>query len=149
MHSADGNICVVYNGEIYNFRSIQDDLKDMHEFVTSTDMEVVAPLFQKHGLDFPNQMEGMFGLAVLDKPAKKLHLIRDRIGIKPVFLAQADKAIVFSSDINSILESGFVAPELNEDAVSNYFNYRFGALGTDSFFKNIRSRKIREIDKNQ
>ncbi|MCB0754987.1 MAG: asparagine synthase (glutamine-hydrolyzing) [Flavobacteriales bacterium] len=139
LFSKDGNIAMVGNGEIYNFRTIQDELKDFHQFTTRTDMEVVAPLYQKYGLDFPNRMEGMFGLAVLDKAESKLHLIRDRIGIKPLFIAQTDNAIVFSSDINSILASGHVVPELNEQAVSNYFNYRFGALGCDTFFKNIRS----------
>ena len=138
LFSKDQTIAMVGNGEIYNFRSVQEELKDIHQFTTTTDMEVVAPLFQKYGLDFPNHMEGMFGLAVLDKPSNRLHLIRDRIGIKPVFLAQTEKAIVFSSDINSILTSGMVNPELNQEAVSNYFNYRFGALGADSFFRNIR-----------
>ncbi|MFT4524222.1 MAG: asparagine synthase (glutamine-hydrolyzing) [Bacteroidia bacterium] len=145
LFSRDQTIAMVGNGEIYNFRSVQDELKDIHDFTTTTDMEVVAPLFQKYGLDFPNKMEGMFGLAILDKPNNRLHLIRDRIGIKPVFLAQTDSAIVFSSDINSILASGKIEPELNPEAVSTYFNYRFGALGSDSFFKNIRSLMPGEI----
>jgi asparagine synthase (glutamine-hydrolysing) len=145
LFSADGKVAMVGNGELYNYRSLQKELADIHQFSTTTDMEVVAPLFHKYGLDFPTKMEGMFGLAILDKPNNKLHLIRDRIGIKPLFIAQTDSAIVFSSDINSIIDSGKVNVSINENAMSNYFNYRFGALGTESFFKEIRSLMPGEI----
>ncbi|MFT5918433.1 MAG: asparagine synthase (glutamine-hydrolyzing), partial [Granulosicoccus sp.] len=145
LFSTDKNVAMVGNGEIYNFRPLQKELADIHQFSTTTDMEVIAPLFQKYGLDFPTKMEGMFGLAVFDKPNNKLHLIRDRIGIKPLFIAQTDSAIVFSSDINSIIDSGKVSISLNENAVSNYFNYRFGALGPESFFKEVKSLMPGEI----
>lgn len=137
LFSMDRSIAMVGNGEIYNHKIIRQELANDHDFRTSTDMEVVAPLFKKYGRDFPSKMEGMFGLAVHDVPSKKLHLFRDRIGIKPVFYHISDRAILFSSDINSILKSGLVEKKLNEEAVRNFFNYRFGALGTNTFFENI------------
>jgi len=139
LFSEDKTIAMVGNGEIYNYRQLQKDVADFHTFRTSTDMEVVAPLYQKFGLNFPNRMEGMFGLAVWDKSDGKLHLIRDRIGIKPLFVSISDEAVIFSSDINSILAAGKTSVSLNENAVSNYFNYRFGALGNESFFNGITS----------
>jgi len=139
LFSNDGNVVMVGNGEIYNFQGLMKELSNLHRFSSATDMEVVAPLYQKYGLDFPNKMEGMFGLAVFDKNAEKLHLIRDQIGIKPLFVAQTDTSIVFSSDINSILKSKKVSITLNQEAVDNYFNYRCGALGSGTFFNGIQS----------
>lgn len=139
LYSQDSNVAMVGNGEIYNYRQLQKELSDVHTFRTTTDMEVVAPLYQKFGLDFPKHMEGMFGLAILDKSQRKLHLLRDQMGVKPLFYSIVDDAIVFSSDINSILASGKISTSLNENAVSNYFNYRFGALGNESFFNGINS----------
>ncbi|MCF8275963.1 MAG: asparagine synthase (glutamine-hydrolyzing) [Flavobacteriales bacterium] len=139
LYSQDATVAMVGNGEIYNYRQLQKELSDMHTFRTTTDMEVVAPLYQKFGLDFPKHMEGMFGLAILDKSQRKLHLVRDQMGVKPLFYSIVDDAIVFSSDINSILSSGKISTSINENAVSNYFNYRFGALGNESFFNGINA----------
>ncbi len=137
--SNDRNVSVVGNGEIYNHIKLRSDLKNEHPFHSTSDIEVVAPLYQKFGLDFPKQMEGMFGLAILDKAARKLHLIRDRMGVKPLFYHASKEAFVFSSDINSIISSGRVQVSLNDESAFNYFNYRFGASGDETFFKEIKA----------
>lgn len=137
LFSMDRSVAMVGNGEIYNHKDLRADLTGDHEFATSTDMEVVAPLFKKYGRDFPKKMEGMFGLAVHDVNDEKVHLFRDRIGIKPVFYHISEGAVLFSSDINSIIKSGLVEKKLNDEAVKNYFNYRFGALGSNTFFEGI------------
>lgn len=137
--SNDRTVVVVGNGEIYNHRSLRESLKSDHQFRSSSDIEVVAPLYRKHGIIFPNKLEGMFGLAILDLVERKLHLVRDRIGIKPVFFHSSQNAFIFSSDINSILKSGQISVTMNTESVSNYFNYRFGALGNQTFFNEIRS----------
>lgn len=136
--SHDKRISVVGNGEIYNHAALRSELKNDHPFRSSSDIEVIAPLFLKHGLQFPALMEGMFGLAILDKAERKLHLIRDRIGVKPLFYHASKDVFVFSSDINSIISSGKVSVSLNEEAASNYFDYRFGASGDQTFFNEIK-----------
>ena len=136
--SHDKRISVVGNGEIYNHAALRSELKNDHPFRSSSDIEVIAPLFLKHGLKFPTLMEGMFGLAILDKAERKLHLIRDRIGVKPLFYHASKDVFVFSSDINSIISSGKVSVSLNEEAASNYFDYRFGASGDQTFFNEIK-----------
>ena len=136
--SNDKRISVVGNGEIYNHAQLRLGLKNDHQFHSSSDIEVIAPLFLKHGLQFPSLMEGMFGLAILDKAERKLHLIRDRIGVKPLFYHASKDAFMFSSDINSIISSGKVSVSLNEQSANNYFNYRFGASGNETFFNEIK-----------
>ena len=106
----DKTICVVYNGEIYNFPELRLELEDRgHRFYTHTDTEVIVHLYEEMGRDCVQQLRGMFAFAIYDTRNRRLLLARDRLGIKPLHYAFADGRLLFGSEIKSILA---VAPEL-------------------------------------
>ena len=84
------NVAVTFNGEIYNFRELRDDLKAKgYAFRTNCDTEVLVHLYDEYGPEMLTQLNGMFGLAIADFPKRRVLLARDRLGIKPLFLTQA------------------------------------------------------------
>ena len=106
----DKTICVVYNGEIYNFPELRLELEARgHHFYTHTDTEVIVHLYEELGSDCVQKLRGMFAFAIYDTRNRRLLLARDRLGIKPLHYALADGRLLFGSEIKSILA---VAPEL-------------------------------------
>ena len=106
----DKTVCVVYNGEIYNFLELRGELEGRgHRFYTNTDTEVVVHLYEEMGRDCVQKLRGMFAFAIYDIRHRRLLLARDRLGIKPLHYALADGRLLFGSEIKSILA---VAPEL-------------------------------------
>src|SRR5579864_9460107 len=106
----DKTICVVYNGEIYNFPELRLELEGRgHRFSTHTDTEVIVHLYEEMGRDCVQNLRGMFAFAIYDLRQRRLLLARDRLGIKPLHYAVADGQLLFGSEIKSILA---VAPEL-------------------------------------
>jgi asparagine synthase (glutamine-hydrolysing) len=106
----DKTICVVYNGEIYNFPELRLELEVRgHHFYTHTDTEVIVHLYEELGSDCVQKLRGMFAFAIYDTRNRRLLLARDRLGIKPLHYAFADGRLLFGSEIKSILA---VAPEL-------------------------------------
>ena len=106
----DKTICVVYNGEIYNFPELRLELEGRgHRFYTLTDTEVIVHLYEEMGRDCVQKLRGMFAFAIYDTRNRRLLLARDRLGIKPLHYAFADGRLLFGSEIKSILA---VAPEL-------------------------------------
>jgi asparagine synthase (glutamine-hydrolysing) len=86
IHNEDKTIWVVFNGEIYNFQELRKDLeKCRHAFYTNSDTEVLVHLYEEEGLAFVNKLNGMFAFALWDQPGETLLLVRDRLGIKPLF----------------------------------------------------------------
>ncbi|MDB5282001.1 MAG: hypothetical protein JWO06_1076 [Bacteroidota bacterium] len=145
-YNEDKSIIVVANGEIYNHQEIRQELRAKgHHIETNSDIEIIPHLYEEEGSAFIERLEGMFGIALLDLKKKKLFLLRDRMGVKPLFYSLTEKNFVFSSDINSILKSGAVAVKGNPRAVYSYFNYRFGAAGNDTFFENVYTMFPSEI----
>jgi len=113
MASADGRIQVVYNGEVYNFRSERAQLEAKgYQFQTASDTEVVLKLYEEYGRHFLTRLRGIFALAVYDRrrgPGKEeLLLARDQFGIKPLLYAQVNGAWVFASELKALLASGMV-----------------------------------------
>lgn len=114
---------IVFNGEIYNHRDLRRALeRDGYFFKTQTDTEVVLQLYRRDGLSCFDQLEGMFALAILD--GDRLVLARDRLGIKPLYVARAGGVFVFSSEIRAILQSGLIAPELDPVAIADHYVLR-------------------------
>src|SRR5277367_3782035 len=106
----DKTICVVYNGEIYNFPELRRELESRgHHFYTHADTEVIVHLYEDMGRDCVKKLRGMFAFAIYDCCNRRLLLARDRLGIKPLHYAFADGRLLFASEIKSILA---VAPEL-------------------------------------
>lgn len=123
MLSADGNLVLVYNGEVYNFRELRNEL-GAYPFQSATDTEVVLAAWQRWGPDCVNRLNGMFAFAVYDQAAEKISLVRDRFGIKPLYYAEADGTFLFSSELRALLASGLIHASLNPDSLADFLRYQ-------------------------
>ena len=135
MHSSNENWHIVFNGEIYNFEEIKSHLQ--YNFITSSDTEVILAAVQEKGIDwFIEQSNGMFSIALYNSKSGELFLIRDRLGIKPLYYFMDDEKVIFSSEIKAILSSGLVDAKFNEAAVDEYLANRY-VRAPYTFFENI------------
>ncbi len=104
MGSEDGRIQVCYNGEIYNFDEIRQELMARgHRFVSRTDTEVIAHAWEEWGAQAMGRFNGMFAFAVWDRAERRLWLVRDRLGVKPLYYAAIGTRLVFGSEIKALL----------------------------------------------
>jgi asparagine synthase (glutamine-hydrolysing) len=120
-------LAVIFNGEIYNFRELREELESLgHRFRTRSDTEVIVHAYEAWGERCLERLLGMFALAVIELPQgrngrpERVFLARDRLGIKPLYYALADGAMVFASEVRAILASGLIAPRLSEEALPSY-----------------------------
>lgn len=135
MVSEKGNI-LVFNGEIYNFKELRAQLDG--PFKTTSDTEVILAAYEQKGLDwFLMNCNGMFAIALYDIQKDELVLVRDRLGVKPLYYYNDANTIIFASEIKSILRSGLVDAVFNEDAVDEYLGNRY-VRAPYTFFKNIK-----------
>jgi asparagine synthase (glutamine-hydrolysing) len=123
MLSADKNLVLVYNGEVYNFRELRTQLGDYH-YQSSTDSEMVLAAWKKWGQDCVHHFNGMFAFALYDRIAEKITLVRDRFGIKPLYYAVADNTFLFSSELRALLASGLIHASLNPDSLADFLRYQ-------------------------
>lgn len=133
-----GDIHVVQNGEIYNYRELRTELEQLgHHFKTASDTEVIVHAYEQWGgHTFATKLRGMFGIAVWDSRKQELWLARDRLGIKPLFYFHNDAGFAFASEVKAVLASPISRRELNPAAISDYL--AFGSADVDtSFFKNV------------
>lgn len=136
MHSPDKRISVVFNGEIYNYIELKEQLAD-YPFVSNCDTEVIIAAYLKWGIDFVNELNGMFAIALLDREGGEVYLIRDRIGKKPLYYYCDDQNdIVFGSELKAVCQSELVNPELNKDVIGRYI-YKGYIAAPDTIYKNI------------
>ncbi|MGH8587753.1 MAG: asparagine synthase (glutamine-hydrolyzing), partial [Gammaproteobacteria bacterium] len=109
----DRTVLTVFNGEIYNYRELRRDLEARgHRFATHSDTEVIVHGYEEYGRDFPAYLNGMFAIALHDTVRRKLVLVRDHIGIKPLYYSFTDARIVFGSEVKVLLASGLVKRDL-------------------------------------
>jgi asparagine synthase (glutamine-hydrolysing) len=121
-----GDVALVFNGEIYNYRELRGDLVQRgHDFKTRSDGEVIAHLYEEHGPDCVRQLNGMFAIALWDDRAKRLLLARDRAGEKPLFYWLWGNTLVFASEIKALFEYPGIGRALDQEAVSQYFFYGY------------------------
>ncbi len=123
MHSEDGNLCVVFNGEIYNFRTLSKQLIEKgYRFRTRCDTEVILYAWQEWGEHCVDHFRGMFAFALYDRREQTLFLARDRFGIKPLFYAVLpDNQLVFGSELKVLKAHPLLPRALNPQAVEDYF----------------------------
>lgn len=123
MHSADGQICVVYNGEIYNFMELAEELKALgYSFRTRCDTEVILYAWQQWGEACVERFRGMFAFALYDKRRQCLFMARDRLGIKPLFFSLIDgRTVVFGSELKILKAHPGLPRQLEPQAVEDYF----------------------------
>jgi asparagine synthase (glutamine-hydrolysing) len=120
----DGSIWIVFNGEIYNFRELRDELIARgHTFQTSTDTEVIVHLYEDDGEACVERLRGMFAFAIWDSREQKLFIARDRVGIKPLHYWQEGGTLIFGSEIKSILQHPKVSREINLEAISDFLSF--------------------------
>jgi asparagine synthase (glutamine-hydrolysing) len=124
MGSEDGATWISYNGEIYNYRELRDELRTLgFAFRTTSDTEVILRAYQAWGEDCLPRLRGMFAFAVWDARRWRLFLARDRVGIKPLVYAWDGRVLRFASEPKAILEDPAVSRDLDWEAVRDYFTY--------------------------
>ena len=139
LQNEDGTVAMVCNGEIFNYRELRRQLEDKgHTFRTKTDTEVIVHLYEECGADFPNRLNGQFAIALYDGRTRELFLVRDHIGVAPLFYTVQDGKILFASEIKGILEVPGVPRKLNLKAVDQLMNFP-GVVSPTTFFQDIFS----------
>ena len=123
MSAGDGEVWIVYNGEVYNFRQLRAELSALGvPFVTDTDTEVILQAYRQWGIACLDRLEGMFAFALYDRPRRTLHLVRDRLGIKPLFYAVDGGVLRFGSEIRAIRAADGCGRSLDRAAAVDYFS---------------------------
>ena len=129
--------CVlVANAEIYNFKEVREEISN-YQYLTSSDCEVILPLYLKYGVSFVKYLRGMFALALYDKKKEHLLLARDPFGIKPLYYAYTSKGFIFSSEIKPLISSGLIKEELNIDKRDEFLQLQF-STGRETLIKGIK-----------
>lgn len=122
----DGSVCVMFNGEIYNYRGLRESLSSAgHSFNTDTDTEVIVHLYEEHGSSFLEYLRGMFAFALWDSEQERLLLARDPVGIKPLLFTHDGDRLAFASELPALLESDFDHGGLDREAIAKYFGFGF------------------------
>ncbi|HNX81524.1 MAG TPA: asparagine synthase (glutamine-hydrolyzing), partial [Candidatus Omnitrophota bacterium] len=137
MHNEDKTVTIVLNGEIYNYLELKTELqKKGHRFSTTSDTEVVIHLYEEYGRKCVDFLRGMFAFAIWDSRAQGLFLARDRAGKKPLVYYYKNGLFAFSSEIASLLESGFISKELDQNALDYYLSLGYIPAPL-TIFKNV------------
>jgi asparagine synthase (glutamine-hydrolysing) len=124
MHGCTTRVWTTFNGEIYNHTSLREDLqKRGHVYRSQTDTETILHLYEERGLDFVHEIEGDFGIALWDEAREQLLLVRDRIGVKPLYFYHKGGRFIFASEIKAILQHPAVTPEVDEEALYHYLTF--------------------------
>lgn len=122
----DGSVVTVFNGEIYNFKSLREELQSRgHLLKTASDTEVIVHLYEDFGEECVQHLRGMFALAVWDATRRRLFLARDRLGIKPLYFTQTGERLIFGSEIKAILQHPAVQANLNLEALNNFLSLKY------------------------
>ena len=139
IQNEDESVSMICNGEIYNFWELRQELEAKgHIFRTKTDVETVLHLYEEYGLDFPNRLNGQFAIALYDEKKRQMLLVRDQIGISPLFYTVVNGNLVFASEIKAILEYPGAPRKLNLKAVDQLMNFP-GVVSPNTFFRDIFS----------
>ena len=137
MSNEDGSVWVVYNGEIFNFLELRSRLERGHHFRSRTDTEVLIHLYEDRGIDFLNDLNGMFALALWDQKEDHLLLARDPFGIKPLYyMPLPGGRLAFASEIKSFLAGGLLNPEVDPESLHYYLNFLW-VPGPKTLFKGV------------
>lgn len=133
----DRSLVLVFNGEIYNYRDIREELiKAGHKFATNTDSEVLIHGYEQYGTKLLGRLRGMFSFVIWDSKKGELFGARDFFGIKPMYYALMGDTFMFGSEIKSFLEHPDFKKELNEAVLENYLTFQYSPT-SETFFKNV------------
>lgn len=141
----DRTVRTVFNGEIYNYRALRKELSAKgHRFRTSGDTESIVHAYEEYGTDFANHLNGMFAIALHDSNTNTLHLVRDHLGIKPLYYMLTKDFLVWGSEVKSLLASGLFSPELNLDAVNQFLTWEY-VPGADTMMRGVHKLRPGEM----
>ncbi|MFC9777955.1 asparagine synthase (glutamine-hydrolyzing) [Paenibacillus chitinolyticus] len=122
----DESVWIIFNGEIYNYKSLRSMLQDRgHVFRTNSDTEVIVHLYEEFGEECVKHLRGMFGFAIWDRRKKQLFAARDHFGIKPFYYQYNDRQLLFGSEIKSLVASGSVNPSIRTESLMNYLTFQY------------------------
>jgi asparagine synthase (glutamine-hydrolysing) len=137
LSNEDGTVWIVFNGEIYNYQELRQELQGKgHVFSTKTDTEVIVHLYEEYGADCVKKLRGMFGFAIWDAANKSLFMARDRVGIKPLYYYLDGKFISFGSEIKAILADPAVQREVDPQIIDRFLTYYY-VPGDRTLFRNL------------
>ncbi len=139
IYNEDESLVIVFNGEIYNYKEIKEELKD-HTWKTNSDTEMLVHGYEEWGVGILDKLRGMFAFAIYDKNKKEIFIARDHFGIKPFYYYKKDNTILFSSEIKAFLEHPEFQKELNEEMLGAYLTFSF-IPGPKTIFKNVYKLK--------
>lgn len=138
MSSPDNLVHIIYNGEIYGYQKLKDDLKNKYQFRTSSDTEVILYAYLEYGKEFVDKIDGIFAMAIYDERVRKVYLFRDRIGVKPLYYYYKDGKFAFASELKALtemLEDSVL--EIDTMALYDYLFYQY-VPEPKSLYKHIR-----------
>ena len=139
LYNEDKTVVVTYNGEIYNFRELEDELVSLgHDFRTRCDTEVIVHAWEQWGEECLTRFNGMFAFALWDRRTETLFLARDRLGIKPLYYAELpDGELIFGSELKALMEHPLLPREVDPEAVEEYFCFGY-VPEPRTIFKNVK-----------
>ncbi len=135
MHSADGRISVVFNGEIYNFQELKKELKG-YPFRSSCDTEVIIAAYLQWGIGCVERLNGMFAICLYDRETEDVFLIRDRIGKKPLYYETENGNLIFGSELKPLMAREGFSMEIRKEILSRYLFQQY-INGPESIFENV------------
>jgi asparagine synthase (glutamine-hydrolysing) len=131
------DLVIVFNGEIYNYVELREELKwKGHVFKTTSDTEVILKMYEEYGHECINKLNGMFSFLIYDKTREHIIAARDHFGIKPLYFFKNKETILFASEIKALLKHPSVKAEVNQQGLSDYLTFQF-TLGNSTLFENI------------
>ena len=141
MFDENKSLVLIYNGEIYNYKTLRQELINKgHRFRTNSDTEVLVYLYKEFGEKCLQKINGMFSFAIWDKEKRKLFCARDRLGIKPFYYSETDNAFFFASEIKALIQTGHISNKIHIPSFFNFLSFKYNP-GPDTFFSNIKELK--------
>ena len=138
MHGCTDRVWLVFNGEIYNHARLREGLEQRgHVYTSHTDSETILHLYEERGLDFVNELEGDYAIALWDARREQLVLARDRVGVKPLYFYHQGGRFIFASEIKAILRHPAVTPEINEESLYHYLTF-LATPAPQTLFRDIK-----------
>ncbi len=138
LSNEDGSVWCAFNGEIYNYRELRDELRARgHRFSTDGDTETIVHLYEEHGPGFVEHLRGMFAIAVWDAPRRRLVLARDRMGVKPLYVSEGPRGLAFASEVKCLIAAGVLEPRLDPRSAELFLAWGF-VPGPGTLFAGVR-----------
>lgn len=139
MSNEDGSVWISFNGELYNYRELKSGLDSQrHSFASQTDCEVLLHLYEERGAECFKLLNGMFAFALYDARRERLFLVRDQLGVKPLYYIETNGQLLFGSEIKAILAAGVYSPEIDWQSAHDFFSFLY-VPAPNTIFRGIRA----------